>query len=132
MSFRIYNNIPKTIITPQIKTLSLPFTIPNNQEEVIIGIIPKYIYILAFKIILHDKITSSYAYGTIIFKTQDEQDEQNPLDFLFTIIENQRVGFNISPIIPLYLRNQVRFNNTVAPTNIPPQEAVIEISYYQL
>jgi hypothetical protein len=57
MSFRIYNNIPKTIITPQIKTLSLPFNIPANDSKEVIGIIPKYMCILAYKIILHDIIS---------------------------------------------------------------------------
>ena len=47
MSFRIYNNIPKTIITPQIKTLSIPFDTTQTDEPVhmLVGTIPKNIYI---------------------------------------------------------------------------------------
>ena len=46
MSFRIYNNIPKTNITPQIKTLSIPIDIQQNDQTIAIGAsVPQKIYI---------------------------------------------------------------------------------------
>ena len=46
MSFRIYNNIPKTIITPQIKTLSIPIDIQQTNNIIEIGAsVPQKIYI---------------------------------------------------------------------------------------
>ena len=50
-SFRINNNIPKTIVTPQIKTLNIPFTTQvsgtnPDPDETFIGNIPYNISIL--------------------------------------------------------------------------------------
>jgi hypothetical protein len=61
-SFRINNNIPKTIVTPQIKTLNIPFItkiLNPNPVSTLIGTIPYNISILGCTAII--KANLSYA-----------------------------------------------------------------------
>jgi len=123
MSFRIYNNIPKTIITPQIKTLSIPFTIPDEDEE--IGIVPVNICILAAKITLTTPPEDEDKDITLSFK--DINNKQSVQTILEIPIE-QTIGYNEGYIGP----NGLGFKLFYIPTEqIPSQEAVIEFSYYQ-
>lgn len=128
MSFRIYNNIPKTIITPQIKTLSIPFTITDGTDEQEIGEVPVNICILAAKITLIT-LTTPYTAAkiiTLLFKNNNDN-----LYTQLSINKLQTIGYN-----PNYIgQNGLKANLFYIPDAdqlIPSQEAVIEFSYYQL
>jgi hypothetical protein len=60
-SFRIYDNIPKTIVTPQIKTINIPFTTEvtgNQPKPVKFGTIPLNISILGMTAIINETSTT--------------------------------------------------------------------------
>ena len=129
MSFRIYNNIPKTIITPQIKTLSIPINIPDSVTPVAIGAsVPQNIYILAFKVTLTKNDSPTSKKFRIYFTNPD--DSTDKFDYSCFIPE-RLLGFNDQFIRPINKTTSLSLLN-INSTGVESQKAVIEFSYYEL
>ena len=130
MSFRIYNNIPKTIITPQIKTLSIPIDIQQTNNIIEIGAsVPQKIYILACKVNLTKKNSDKKQFSISFINPDNPIKDKSTCQCV--IQPDQLVGFNNTYIIPINKNTSLSLLNELT-YGVEPQQAVLEFSYYEL